>query len=84
VRRAFLRARRAQVTPDDVALGAHSRLRRRVTGLRREEVALLAGVSPDYYTRLEQGRERHPSAQVVDALAAALRQSLHRTRSTRR
>lgn len=45
---------------------------RRVPGLRREEVALLAGVSADYYTRLEQGRERRPSAQVVDALAAAL------------
>jgi transcriptional regulator with XRE-family HTH domain len=40
--------------------------------LRREEVALLAGVSVDYYVRLEQGRERHPSAQVVEALARAL------------
>lgn len=46
--------------------------RRRVAGLRREEVAVLAGVSTDYYTRLEQGRERHPSAQVVGALARAL------------
>jgi transcriptional regulator with XRE-family HTH domain len=46
--------------PDVVGLGPHSRRRRRVAGLRREEVALLAGVSPDYYTRLEQGRERHP------------------------
>ena len=69
---AFLRARRAQVTPDDVGLGPHSRRRRRVPGLRREEVALLAGVSPDYYTRLEQGRERHPSAEVVSCLATAL------------
>ena len=46
---------------------------RRVSGLRREEVAVLAGVSADYYARLEQGRERHPSGQVVDALARALR-----------
>lgn len=70
---AFLRARRAQVTPDDSGLGPHSRRRRRVPGLRREEVALLAGVSPDYYTRLEQGRERRPSAEVVSSLATALR-----------
>ncbi len=46
---------------------------RRVSGLRREEVSLLAGVSVDYYTRLEQGRERTPSPHVVDALASALR-----------
>ncbi|CAL9609632.1 hypothetical protein SUDANB58_05607 [Streptomyces sp. enrichment culture] len=46
---------------------------RRVTGLRREEVAVMAGVNADYYTRLEQGRERHPSAQVLDALGRALR-----------
>lgn len=66
----FLRARRELVRPQDVDLepGGH----RRVSGLRREEVALLAGVSSDYYVRLEQGRERHPSAQVVDALARAL------------
>lgn len=69
---AFLRARRAQVSPDDVELGPHSRRRRRVPGLRREEVAMLAGVSPDYYTRLEQGRERHPSPEVVSAIAGAL------------
>lgn len=48
---------------------------RRVTGLRREEVAVLAGVNADYYTRLEQGRERHPSAQVLDALGRALQLS---------
>lgn len=70
---AFLRARRAQVTPEQVGLNAFAVHQRRVPGLRREEVALLAGVSPDYYTRLEQGRERHPSTQVIDALAAALR-----------
>ncbi|NGN63341.1 helix-turn-helix transcriptional regulator [Streptomyces sp. A7024] len=67
----YLTARRAQVTPADVNLPATGH--RRVPGLRREEVALLAGVSADYYVRLEQGRERTPSAQVLDALAAALR-----------
>ncbi|MES5820190.1 helix-turn-helix transcriptional regulator [Streptomyces sp. RG80] len=66
----FLRARRALVQPEDAGLPAGTR--RRVAGLRREEVALLAGVSIDYYVRLEQGRERNPSAQVVDALARAL------------
>ncbi|MFF1301850.1 helix-turn-helix transcriptional regulator [Streptomyces sp. NPDC058307] len=66
----FLRARRALVRPEDAGLPAGSR--RRVAGLRREEVAVLAGVSTDYYVRLEQGRERNPSAQVVDALARAL------------
>ena len=66
----FLRARRAAVRPEDAGV-PHAR-RRRVAGLRREEVAVLAGVSSDYYVRLEQGRERHPSAQVVEALARAL------------
>ncbi|MFJ5546262.1 helix-turn-helix transcriptional regulator [Streptomyces sp. NPDC093225] len=66
----FLRARRAAVRPDDVGMASHGV--RRVAGLRREEVAVLAGVNADYYTRLEQGRERHPSAQVVDALGRAL------------
>jgi transcriptional regulator with XRE-family HTH domain len=46
--------------------------RRRVPGLHREALATLAGVSADYYVRLEPGRERHPSAQVIDALAMAL------------
>jgi transcriptional regulator with XRE-family HTH domain len=67
----YLRARRAVITPRDVGLvddGA-----RRVPGLRRDEVALLAGVSTDYYIRLEQGRERNPSDQVLRAIAAALR-----------
>ena len=69
----FLRARRAAVKPEEVGFtgGGH----RRVAGLRREEVALLAGLSADYYTRLEQGRERTPSAQVVEALAGALQLS---------
>ncbi|NBE96195.1 helix-turn-helix domain-containing protein [Nonomuraea sp. KC401] len=66
----FLRARRELLRPEE--LGLPSGTRRRVAGLRREEVAQRAGVSTDYYVRLEQGRERHPSAQVVDALARAL------------
>ena len=69
----FLRSRRAQASPDDVGLDAAAvRPGRRVRGLRREEVALLAGVSVDYYTRLEQGRHASPSPAVVDALARAL------------
>src|SRR5690242_13805130 len=67
----FLRARRAVVKPADVGLAPNDR--RRVAGLRREEVALLAGISTEYYLRLEQGRERHPSEQVLSALARALR-----------
>ncbi|MGW5723666.1 helix-turn-helix domain-containing protein [Amycolatopsis sp. NPDC003865] len=66
----FLTARRARVAPDDVGLVPHGR--RRVAGLRREEVAVRAGVSADYYTRLEQGRERGPSASVLDGIARAL------------
>ncbi|MER5435452.1 helix-turn-helix transcriptional regulator [Streptomyces sp. NPDC002588] len=67
----FLRARRARVTPADVGLPEGPGLRR-TPGLRREELATLAGVSIDYYTRLERGRETNPSPSVVDALAAAL------------
>jgi transcriptional regulator with XRE-family HTH domain len=67
----FLRARRERLRPEDVGLPRGAR--RRVVGLRREEVAALAGISADYYVRLEQGRERNPSAQVLDALAVALR-----------
>jgi len=66
----FLRARRGLVRPEDVGLPDLGR--RRVEGLRREELALLAGVSVDYYVRLEQGRDTHPSEQVLDALARAL------------
>ncbi|WP_421733068.1 helix-turn-helix transcriptional regulator [Cellulomonas sp.] len=62
---------RTALTPQDVGLPAGSR--RRVAGLRREEVAQLAGVSVDYVVRLEQGRGPHPSAQVLSALARALR-----------
>ncbi|MFE7571545.1 helix-turn-helix transcriptional regulator [Streptomyces sp. NPDC057539] len=67
----YLRARRAQVTPAEVGLTPGPGLRR-TPGLRREEVASLAGVSIDYYARLERGKELHPSPSVVDALARAL------------
>jgi len=66
----YLRARREQVRPEDVGIAATSS--RRVAGLRRDELAMLAGISSEYYTRLEQGRDRHPSAQVLDAVARAL------------
>jgi hypothetical protein len=68
----FLRARRARVKPGEVGMPTGTGLRR-IPGLRREELATLAGVSIDYYIRLEQGKERHPSAAVVGSLAAALR-----------
>jgi transcriptional regulator with XRE-family HTH domain len=67
----YLRARRDAITP--AATGLPDDGARRVPGLRRDEVALLAGVSTDYYVRLEQGRERHPSDQVLHAIARALR-----------
>ncbi|MEU1405412.1 helix-turn-helix transcriptional regulator [Streptomyces sp. NPDC005728] len=66
----FLRARRAQVRPEDVGLPGSGL--RRVPGLRREEVAMLSGISSDYYLRLEQGRDRNPSAQVLRAIAQVL------------
>lgn len=68
----YLRARRESLRPSDVGI-AESGRPRRVAGLRREEVAALAGISPEYYLRLEQGRERHPSEQVVSGIAQALR-----------
>ena len=71
---AFLKERRAGVTPDDAGLPTHGV--RRVPGLRREEVALLAGVSVDYYSRIEQGRERNPSPAVLNAVAGALKLDL--------
>jgi len=67
----FLRARRGQVRPEDVGLPGSGP--RRVPGLRREEVAMLSGISSDYYLRLEQGRDRNPSAQVLQAIARVLR-----------
>src|SRR3982074_1004021 len=66
----YLRARRELVRPEEV--GVPDLASRRVPGLRREEVALLAGVSADYYVRLEQGRDQHPSERVLGALARAL------------
>lgn len=66
----FLRLRRARVAPADVGLPTGPR--RRVGGLRREELAQLAGISVEYYQRLEQGRSGGPSPEVVDALARAL------------
>lgn len=66
----YLRARRAVIKPEQVGLVPSSA--RRVEGLRREEVARLADISGDYYLRLEQGRARRPSDQVLDALARAL------------
>jgi PAS domain-containing protein len=68
---AFLRSRRDRIRPESVGLPPAGGLRR-VPGLRREEVALVAGVSPDYYVRLEQGRTAHVSDQVLDAVARAL------------
>ncbi|GAA4968527.1 helix-turn-helix transcriptional regulator [Yinghuangia aomiensis] len=67
----YLRARRALVRPEDVGLPAGAGIRR-TPGLRREELATLAGVSVDYYTRLERGRETNPSPAVVDAISRAL------------
>ncbi|MEV7217589.1 helix-turn-helix transcriptional regulator [Kitasatospora cineracea] len=69
---AFLRTRRAQLRPEDAGLTPYPG-RRRVPGLRREELALLAGVSATYYTRLEQGHSANASDGVLDALARALR-----------
>jgi len=68
----FLKTRRARMRPEDVGVGNFGG-QRRVPGLRREELALLAGVSVDYYTRLEQGRARNASPDILDAVASALR-----------
>ena len=84
----FLRTRRSRVRPASVGIPTDSR--RRVEGLRREEVAHLSGVSVDYYVRLEQGRATQPSEQVLDALARVLgldeteRGHLHRLARQRR
>ena len=69
--REFLRTRRARITPDQAGLAPDPRVRR-VAGLRREEVAQLAGVSVDYYIRLERGRTQGVSESVLDAVARAL------------
>src|ERR1700759_3849593 len=67
----FLRSRRERLSPE--AVGLPDRRRRRTPGLRREEVAELAGIGVDWYIRLEQGRPVSPSAATLDALARALR-----------
>ncbi|GAA4657930.1 MULTISPECIES: helix-turn-helix domain-containing protein [Amycolatopsis] len=67
----YLRARRELVSPESVGLPVSGL--RRVAGLRREEVAMLAGISSDYYLRLEQGRDRNPSVQVLESIARVLR-----------
>jgi DNA-binding XRE family transcriptional regulator len=69
----FLRMRRTAVQPGDV--GLPSGQRRRTPGLRRAELAMLAGISVEYLTRLEQGRDRNPSMQVLATLANALQLS---------
>jgi transcriptional regulator with XRE-family HTH domain len=66
----FLRSKRESLVPE--AVGLRNGDRRRVPGLRREEVALLAGISVEYYLRLEQGRDRHPSDQVLNSISQAL------------
>ncbi|MFE1850596.1 helix-turn-helix transcriptional regulator [Streptomyces sp. NPDC002387] len=68
----FLRTRRSRLSPDQIGVPQDGRTRR-VPGLRREEVARLAGMSTEYYTRLEQGRAGNPSPEVLDALSRALR-----------
>jgi transcriptional regulator with XRE-family HTH domain len=68
----YLKARRERLRPEDAGIVVSTGTRR-VPGLRREEVAILAGISTDYYLRLEQGRDANPSDQVLDALARALR-----------
>jgi transcriptional regulator with XRE-family HTH domain len=70
--RDFLVSRRAKVTPEQAGLPVYGSGRRRVSGLRREEAALLAGVSIDYYTKLERGQLRGASESVLEALASAL------------
>ncbi|GAA1643906.1 helix-turn-helix transcriptional regulator [Nonomuraea maheshkhaliensis] len=69
----FLRSARSRLGPEEAGIEEPVLGRRRVSGLRREELARLAGVSVDYYTRLEQGRSRSASPEVLDALATALR-----------
>ena len=73
----YLRARRELVTPEQAGIPVLGM--RRVPGLRREEVAMLAGISADYYLRLEQGRDRNPSVAVLESIARVLRLDEHMT-----
>jgi transcriptional regulator with XRE-family HTH domain len=68
----FLASRRARITPDQVGLPVYDAAKRRVPGLRRQEVATLAGLSVDYYTQIERGKVRGVSEPVLDAIARAL------------
>src|SRR5438045_4477009 len=70
--REFLGTRRAKVTPEQAGLPVYGGERRRVTGLRREEVALLAGISSEYYTRLERGDATGVSESIIEGIAQAL------------
>src|SRR4029453_5252034 len=70
--REFLSTRRAKISPEQAGLPVYGGDRRRVSGLRREEVALLAGISSEYYTRLERGNATGVSDSVIDAIAHAL------------
>jgi transcriptional regulator with XRE-family HTH domain len=70
--REFLGTRRSKVTPEQAGLPVYGGERRRVTGLRREEVALLAGISSEYYTRLERGNATGVSEGIIDGIARAL------------
>jgi transcriptional regulator with XRE-family HTH domain len=70
--RQFLSTRRARITPEQAGLPVYGGHRRRVAGLRREEVALLAGISSEYYTKLERGNATGLSESVIDGLAHAL------------
>src|SRR6195952_815072 len=71
--REFLSTRRARITPEQAGLPSFGNDRRRVPGLRREEAALLVGVSPQYYIRLERGDATGVSESVIDGIAHALR-----------
>jgi transcriptional regulator with XRE-family HTH domain len=77
----FLRARRDQVRPEEVGLVPGAR--RRAPGLRREELAMLAGISVEYYLRLERGRAHNPSPQILEALARALQLDRNATQHLR-
>jgi len=70
--REFLSTRRARITPEQAGLPVYGGDRRRVSGLRREEVALLAAISSEYYTRLERGNATGVSDSIIDAIAQAL------------
>jgi transcriptional regulator with XRE-family HTH domain len=78
----FIRAKRDMIRPEDLGLPTHQR--RRAPGLRRSELAARAGISVEYLTRIEQGRDRNPSDSIVNALADALRLDLtHRAAQLR-